>query len=67
MPHTRNAMSKTKPVPVRLDGHTQARLKRAAKRMGSNTSCVIRLALIQQLPAIESGVIRLAPETKAPA
>lgn len=50
---------KTKPVPVRLDGETIRRLERAANRMGSNNSSVIRFAIIQVLPDIERGTIVL--------
>jgi|GEM_PF-3052191 len=52
-----------KPIPVRLDERLRTRLKRAAKLMGSNSSAVIRFSIIQQLPAIESGVITLSEPT----
>lgn len=50
----------TRPVPVRLDSELRQRLKRAAKKMGSNSSAVIRFSVIQQLPIIESGTVKLA-------
>jgi predicted DNA-binding protein len=61
------AMSKgpTTPIPVRLDKPTRDRLKRAAKRMGANTSTVIRFAVFNQLPQIESGTITLATDETA--
>jgi hypothetical protein len=52
----------TRPIPVRLDERTRIRLRKAATRMGSSTSAVIRFALYQQLTEIESGTIRLTPE-----
>lgn len=53
-------MSKrTRPIPVRLDAETTRRVDQASRRLGSNKSSVIRLALLTQLEAIESGVIRL--------
>lgn len=54
---------KTKPVPVRLDAKTQSRIQKAAVRMGSTSSAVIRFAITQQLTGIESGTITLAPES----
>lgn len=54
----------TTPVPVRVDSLTHARIRRAAKKLGSNTSAIIRFAIINQLPQIESGTIVLAPETR---
>ncbi len=53
-------MDRTRPVPVRLDRDTRLRLQRAARRLGSNASSVIRLAIVNQLPSIERGVIHLA-------
>lgn len=53
---------KTKPVPVRLDTNTRARLRNAAKKMGSNSSAVIRFSILQQLPEIERGTIILKTE-----
>jgi len=58
-------MSKrTHPIPVRLDETTASRVKRASKRLGSNSSAVIRLALITQLDAIETGVLRIPTSAK---
>lgn len=57
-----NTKHKTKPVPVRLDEKTQGRIQRAAARMGSTSSAVIRFAITQQLTGIESGTITLSPE-----
>jgi predicted transcriptional regulator len=53
--------AKTSPVPVRLDDDLRGRLRRAAKRMGSNDSSVIRFAILTQLPHIEAGRITIAP------
>jgi predicted transcriptional regulator len=50
---------KTTPVPVRLDSDLRDRLENAADRLGSNSSAVIRLSIITQLPAIEAGFIRI--------
>jgi hypothetical protein len=54
----------TTPIPVRLDDLTLARIRRAAKRMGSNTSAVVRFSVMNQLPQIEGGRIFLSPESK---
>jgi hypothetical protein len=56
--------SSTVPVPVRLDDATQLRIRRAAKKLGSNASSVIRFSILNQLQEIESGRIILAPDTK---
>jgi hypothetical protein len=53
----------TVPVPVRFDKLTRERLSRAAQRLGSNRSAVVRFAVFTQLPLIESGRLVLAPET----
>ena len=53
---------KTKPIPVRLDDRTRARLNNAAKRLGSNASSIIRFSIYNQLPQIEAGRILLTPE-----
>lgn len=53
---------KTKPIPIRLDDNTKARLDRAAKRLGSNRSAIIRFAILNQLPPIERGRVDLSPE-----
>lgn len=50
----------TRPVPVRLDAGLRHRLKLASKKMGSSSSAVIRLSIIQLLPAIEAGNIKLS-------
>lgn len=49
----------TKPVPVRFDETTRARLGRAAKKLSSNRAAVVRLAVYQLLPEIEAGSITL--------
>lgn len=54
--------TKTKPVPIRIDARTDERLRRAAKKMGSNRASVIRFAIINQLPDIEAGHITLRPD-----
>jgi predicted transcriptional regulator len=58
-------MEPTVPIPVRLDDRTRGRLDRAAKKMGSNRSSVIRFAVINQLPQIEAGKITLAADAEA--
>jgi predicted DNA-binding protein len=55
----------TTPVPVRFDQVTKGRLRRAASRMGSNSSAVIRFAVLKGLDEIESGHFRL-PAPQAP-
>jgi len=50
---------RTTPVPVRLDDQLSARLRRAARRMGTTTSSVIRFSILQQLVGIERGRIEL--------
>lgn len=54
------AKSKTVPVPVRLNTELRARLRRAARRMGSTDSATIRFAILNQLPQIEAGHITLS-------
>jgi hypothetical protein len=49
-------------VPVRLDEITQVRIKRAAKKLGSSSSAIVRFAIMNQLPQIESGRIILTPD-----
>jgi predicted transcriptional regulator len=55
----------THPLPIRLDADLRARIKRAAKRMGASDSATMRFAIINQLPAIESGRITLTPTEAA--
>ena len=50
---------KTKPVPIRLNAELKGRLQRAAKKMGASRSTIIRFAILDQLPDIESGRIVL--------
>jgi hypothetical protein len=54
----------TKPIPVRIHPRLRARIRAAAKRMGSNASAVIRFSVLQQLPAIEAGRIELVHPEK---
>ena len=54
--------SRTIPVPVRISPETQVRIRKAAKKLGSNTSALIRFAVINQLPQIETGRIILNPD-----
>jgi len=55
----------TRPVPIRLDALLIMRLDRAARRLGvNNRSAVMRLAIVQQLSQIESGIITLAADTE---
>jgi predicted DNA-binding protein len=56
--------SSTKPIPVRLDALTKSRLHRAAKRLGSTRSGVIRFSILNLLPQIEAGVVVLNAEPK---
>ena len=55
---------KTKPLPVRCNEELINRLKRAAKRMGSNDSAVIRFCVLTVLPQIERGVVQIPAEEK---
>lgn len=57
----------TRPIPIRFDAQVRSRLIRAARRMGSNPSAVIRFAVLQQLPQIEAGIIVLTPQSPAKA
>jgi len=50
---------KTKPIPIRLDADTQRRIRNCAVSLGGNSSTVIRLAILNQLPEIESGHLTL--------
>jgi len=50
---------KTRPIPIRVDNRLAARIRKAAKRMGSSSSAVVRFSILQQLPDIESGHITL--------
>jgi len=50
---------KTTPMMVRLEDELEARLRRAAKTMGSNKSAVFRFALLNELPRIERGQINI--------
>lgn len=52
----------TFPIPVRIDDLTRSRIRRAAKKLGSTTSAVIRFSVINQLSEIESGRIVLSKE-----
>jgi len=54
---------KTKPIPVRLDPKTCARLDSAAEAIGGNRSTIVRLAILNQLPDIEAGRITLKRRT----
>jgi hypothetical protein len=59
--------AKTKPIPVRIDKTTHRRLRGAALKMGSTTSGIIRFAVLNQLPRIESGQITLTDDKEVPA
>jgi len=50
---------RTTPVPIRIDALLLERLVRAAQKMGTSRSSVIRLAILNQLPEIEGGKINL--------
>jgi hypothetical protein len=52
-------------VPVRLDQPTDQRIKRAARRLKTSAAAVIRLAIITQLAAVESGTLRLPVDLEA--
>lgn len=49
----------TKPIPVRFKADTHARVHRAAKRTGLPASSIIRLGVLQVLPQIEAGNLKL--------
>lgn len=51
--------AKTRPIPLRLDEELRNRVYTAARRLGTSRSAIVRLALLNQLTEIESGVIRL--------
>lgn len=53
-------------MPIRLDSHLRGRLSRAAKKMGSNVSSVIRFSILNQLPLIEAGNIRMRADLVEP-
>ncbi len=56
---TARKKSPTKPVPIRLDQDSRDRLDSAAIKLSSNRAGVIRLAILQLLPEIEAGTLRL--------
>ena len=47
------------PIPVRMDQSLVARVRRAAKRLGTSSSAILRLSILTQLPKIESGILEL--------
>jgi len=49
----------TKPVPIRLNKSQCDRLDSAARKLSSNRAAVVRLAIHQLLPEIESGTLTL--------
>lgn len=57
---------KTQTIPIRLDAATAHRASSLARRLGIGRSAVVRLALMNQLQEIESGVLRIRknPESK---
>lgn len=55
---------KTATIPVRLDAATTTRVKKAAKRLRTSSSSIIRLSVAAQLAAIESGTLRVPMESK---
>jgi predicted DNA-binding protein len=63
-PSNKNMKCNTRPVPIRLDKDLSDRLTKAAKKMGSTASGVIRFAVVNQLPEIEAGRITLHADTK---
>ena len=54
----------TKPVPIRLDEELRSRVESAAKKLGLNSTAVIRFAIHNQLPLIESGFLTLNARAK---
>jgi predicted DNA-binding protein len=50
--------AKTKPVPIRIDALTIARLDKAAKHLASSRAALIRMAILQILAEIESGQMK---------
>lgn len=52
----------TVPVPIRMTEALRGRVRRAARRMRTNSSAVMRFAIANQLPAIEAGEITLHEE-----
>lgn len=57
--------TRTKPIPIRMDAVLRSRLDRAAKRLSSNRASVIRLAIRQILPEVESGHLILRDTEEA--
>jgi predicted DNA-binding protein len=55
---------RTRPIPIRMEGMLLERVRRVARRMGTNRSAVVRLALLVNLPELEGGHLRLPPEMK---
>ena len=53
---------KTSTIPVRLDPATNSRVKKAAKRLRTSSSSIIRLSIAAQLAAIETGTLRVPTE-----
>ncbi len=56
------ASPKTATIPVRLDAETNTRVKKAAKRLRTSSSSIIRLSVAAQLAEIESGTIKVPAE-----
>lgn len=52
--------TKTKLIPVRFHGADKERLAKAAKRLGSSVSGVVRLCVLNKLPEVEAGRLTLA-------
>ena len=52
---------RTVPTPIRFDAATKRRVRAVAKRLGSNSSAIVRLATIRLLKEIDrTGELRLS-------
>jgi len=56
-----NATLKTYPIPLRLDRDLRRRIDIASRRLHAPRSTIMRMALLNILGDIESGVIRFQP------
>lgn len=57
---------KTVPTPIRFDQDTKSRVQEIARRLGSNSSQVVRLATLRLLDEIDrTGELRVKTRTAA--
>ena len=53
---------RTHPIPLRMDRDLRLRVTRAAARLGTTRSAIVRMALLHHLDDIDVGVLRLRAE-----